>query len=238
MIICFIYKVILSNWRNRCNAAIVTFEGPGKKEKGAQTAGVMISHEDPNDLIDSVTAEIEAIIQEEINSQNASSPNEPVAELVAEIIEAEVAPNVEAIKVVKEETNTGNLQQPESIEIVETETINSIENIEAPNKTLQVVEATTETVGPVEATADAVNPVEAAVKVGSVEYVEYTVNVASPTQQEELPTPEAIENVFPAFTVIESILNDAPIDEMDGPRAKHLKQALRKALNNTAKSCG
>ena len=68
-----------------------------------------------------------------------------------------------------------------------------------------------------------------------VDFIEYTVNIScSPSKEKENETVVEI----PAVPVlIESILNDAPIDENDGPRAKHFKQALRKALNNTVKSC-
>lgn len=192
----------------------------------------MISHEDPNDLIDSVTAEIEAIIQEEIISQNSSSQIEQVAEQVFEKTEAEAAvPTVEVTKTVQEEIFTENLQQAESVETAETDTINTIENIEMPNETLQLAEV-------VEVATETNSPVETMVEVGNVEYVDYTVKVASPNKEEELTASnEVIENVSPVFTTIESILSDVPIDEKDGPRAKHLKQALRKALNNTAKSC-
>lgn len=219
----------------------------GKRaRKRFQSASVMISHED---LIDSVTAEIEAIIQEEINSQNSSSPIElPVAEPVADITEAEVVPTVEAIKVVQEEIITETtLQQTESIDTIDTDTIDTeaiyTENIDTEAIDTTETENTEAPLNEVEATTETVNPVDTVVEVGNDqcdEFVEYTVKITSPTQEDKLPAltlTEVIENVSPAFTTIESILNDAPVDEKDGPRAKHLKQALRKALNNTAKSC-
>ena len=69
-------------------------------------------------------------------------------------------------------------------------------------------------------------------------FVEYTVNIGSPTQ--ETVAILEIEDTLEAVPLVEEtaiFLKDAPIDEKDGPRAKHLKQALRKALNNTVKSC-
>ena len=178
----------------------------------------MISHEDPNDLIESVTAEIEAIIQEEINSQNVSTPTEaavePEVQQEAEKVELDVVP-VEA----QSETITDNLEQADSAEPTSAET----------NET---TEASTEAIETVQNS----DSVENVAEVKKEDYIEYTVKIASPAKEESQPS-EVLENASPAFMTIESILNDAPIEETDGPRAKHLKQALRKALNNTAKSC-
>ena len=188
----------------------------------------MISHEDPNDLIDSVTAEIEAIIQEEINSQNISAPigviAEPEVELETAKIDLDVVPGIaqEPVEVqVQNEIITENSKHSNLIETTGT--------VEATETSTDIPQASEE--------SDTTN-VKITVDEKKEEYVEYTVKISSPTQEEKLSASnEATETISPTFMTIESIINDAPIDEKDGPRVKHLKQALRKALNNTAKSC-
>ena len=189
----------------------------------------MISHEDTNDLIESVTAEIEAIIQEEINSQNLYAPIEPVVEPVAEPENENIGGDIVPTVGVQPEIFTENLELTNPNKIIETS--ETVKIIETPTETVQTFEFA-------ENASATVNSFEAIAEIRNEEYVEYTVKVASSTQDGNTTSlNEVNETILPVFATIESILNDAPIDEKDGPRAKHLKQALRKALNNTAKSC-
>ena len=132
----------------------------------------------------------------------------------AEKVELDVVP-VEA----QSETITDNLEQVDSAEPTSAET----------NET---TEASTEAIETVQNS----DSVENVAEVKKEDYIEYTVKIVSPAKEENQPS-EVLENASPVFMTIESILNDAPIEETDGPQSKHLKQALRKALNNTAKSC-
>lgn len=181
----------------------------------------MISHEDPNDLIESVTAEIEAIIQEEISSQFNSNPGEVVTEPTDEPEKAE-------LKV--EEVSAVTASISENVEIQNE--IHLEDSTEATEKTSETTTLETNlTLNSV--TTETVEPVN-----HDLNYVEYTVKIDTPVIEENtVEVKELNENFSPNFITIESILNDPPIDEFDGPRGKHLKQALRKALNNTAKSC-
>ncbi len=183
----------------------------------------MMSQEDASDLIETVTAEIEAIIQEEINSQNA---------LVAvgdELIE-EVKP-LEELLSVHETVETVQTEQNQIIsefnEEKEQDEAQEPKTTETEEKSVDISEVNVSLLPEVNQEAVVSEPKE------QEQFVEYTVNIESPTQVEYIVAEMISEN----FSTTETILNDAPIDENDGPRAKHLKQALRKALNNTVKSC-
>jgi hypothetical protein len=189
----------------------------------------MMSQDSPSDLIDTVTAEIEAIIQEEINSQNnlvntEESTTSPAAE-------PEIASSEDTIGHTSAIENSVEPIQP-SEEL--TEEINNTENI---GNLLEVSkresnEETSYDVPIVENVEQIVNEVP---EEKEEIVAEYTVQFGSPSQG-KTAVPEVDENLV-AVPLIETILKDAPIDENDGPRAKHFKQALRKALNNTVKSC-
>lgn len=192
---------------------------------GKRRATGMMSQDCPNDLIETVTAEIEAIIQEEINSQNLLAESEET--VAAEVSEVEKTVNEDKVEVENEELIA-------SVEIAENETEEtetSEKLVEEPQPEIPV-ENQLEMVEPTSTTETVVNEVNE-VKADIV--AEYTVQIGSPSQ-EKIAFPDLDENLT-AVPLIETILKDAPIDENDGPRAKHFKQALRKALNNTVKSC-
>ena len=249
----------------------------------------MMSQESPNDLIEAVTAEIEAIIQEEINSQSSFViPEEAVigAEAVVsevqqvehcnEIVElTEPVENTsEEIKIVEEPseatqteilpaTEEQSIQNEVSLLVVEQSIQNGalIEEVQEQNSGQQIEiqeDATLQTenlsevheeivphsenivdtmpVAQNEELAEIFETVVTEVNEEKEEIVaEYTVPIGSPSQ-EKTAIPEIDESLV-AIPLIETILKDAPVDENDGPRAKHFKQALRKALNNTVKSC-
>lgn len=165
----------------------------------------MISHESPSDLI---AAEIEAIIQEEINSQIFPELTEESDAGLEQVSNLDVEESVAA--------ETAPIEATVSKETIETP-VNEDEN-------------TTEAKAFIEESNE--NVVEA---VENEDFIDYTVKIGSPSQ-ESVSIPEVEESLC-VVPLIETILKDAPIDENDGPRSKHLKQALRKALNNTVKSC-
>lgn len=185
----------------------------------------MMSQESPSDLIDTVTAEIEAIIQEEINSQNnlvqaEESATSPVAE--PEIVTVEDKIDTAVI-----ENSAEQIQPTESAngEIINTEILSEVfkhESSEVASNNATIVE-------------NAEHIAREVLEDKEEIFAEYTVQIGSPSQEKTYLS-EADENLV-VIPLIETILNDAPVDENDGPRAKHFKQALRKALNNTVKSC-
>lgn len=183
-----------------------------------------MSQDNPNDLIEAVTAEIEAIIEEEINSQNlpaiyeeaatvpVSEPEQIVSEDKVEVeSEEEHQPVDSTIEEIK--TAAEKIEESSTPEIILTE--NQVKNLEPSS----IIETNVNELS--EMKEDIVT--------------EYTVHIESPYQEKTSIT-ECDERLA-AVPLIETILKDAPIDENDGPRAKHFKQALRKALNNTVKSC-
>lgn len=196
----------------------------------------MMSQDDPNDLINSVTAEIEAIIQEEMNSQNSGLPVEVLleesqpTEVQLPQEQAEVVESVqnEQEQIVVEETTDSNDVSTEKQEVFASE----IENDHAVINEESITESSPSNP---ENDSEQVDTETTEVVEEKEQFVEYTVNIGSPSQERDIIA-EISENINP-IPLIETILTDAPIDENDGPRAKHLKQALRKALNNTVKSC-
>lgn len=189
----------------------------------------MMSQDSPSDLIDTVTAEIEAIIQEELNSQNnlvntEESTTSPAAEPEIASSEDTIGPT----SVIENSVEPIQLSEEPTEEINNTENIGNLlelskcESNEEVSHDVPIVEN--------------VEPIVNEVPEEKEEIVaEYTVQIGSPSQ-EKTAVPEVDENLV-AVPLIETILKDSPIDENDGPRAKHFKQALRKALNNTVKSC-
>lgn len=195
---------------------------------GKRRANRMMSHDSPNDLIETVTAEIEAIIQEEINLQNFPVPADSEENVAAEVSEVEQAVNEGKVEV-ETEKFIASVEIAEN-KIEETETSENLVEEHQPEipveKQLEMVEFTSAT----ETVVNEVNEVKADI------VAEYTVQIGYPSQEEKITVLDVNENLT-AVPLIETILKDAPIDENDGPRAKHFKQALRKALNNTVKSC-
>lgn len=185
----------------------------------------MMSQDNSNDLIETVTAEIEAIIQEEINSQIALAISEENA--TPSVSETEETVNEDMVKIENEE-------QLAPVESAAEEIKASEELVEEPQHEVPVENQ----VGNLEHVAILETGVNEVNKVKDDIVTEYTVHIGSPSQEEKISVPDLEENiaVVPA-PLIETILRDAPIDENDGPRARHFKQALRKALNNTVKSC-
>lgn len=183
-----------------------------------------MTQEDASDLIETVTAEIEAIIQEEINSQNALASSVE-DELIEEIKSLEELSSVhETVETVQAEQNQ---IISEFIEEKEQDEAQEHKTTETEEKLVDISEFNVVLVPEVSQEAAVSEPKE------QEQFVEYTVDIESPTQVKDIVAEVISEN----FSTTETILNDAPIDENDGPRAKHLKQALRKALNNTVKSC-
>lgn len=206
----------------------------------------MMSHEDPNDLIVAVTAEIEAIIQEEIDSQNSSElVNETETRSAEETFVQ--APSEESVQnnsdpgeqyagnfsAIVENVNDSSVNVFTSVE--EAPASVSIEIDSAPTLIEEIPVLTEEVPAPDNTLIDdtAVPSAIADIEIVKEEFIEYTVPVVSPSKDAVSDVVESVSST----PLIETILNDAPIDEHDGPRARHLKQALRKALNNTVKSC-
>lgn len=220
------------------------FLSPGKIVIGAKTK--MMS----DDIIESVTAEIEAIIQEEINSQNDEKLNffesqnldlegenvqffdntEVVAECDSNLLESEnliLKLESEEKEISEASSEIQKIELPEGIKIEESDDPNH-SNIELEME--MTAESKEEILNP-ESESDLKLPI-------TETFIEYTVNIGSPSQ--ETVTILGTEDTLAVVPLVEEtaiILKDAPIDEKDGPRAKHFKQALRKALNNTVKSC-
>jgi hypothetical protein len=185
----------------------------------------MMSQDNSNDLIETVTAEIEAIIQEEINSQIALAISEENA--TPSVSETEETVNEDIVKIENEE-------QLAPVESAAEEIKASEELVEEPQHEVSV-ENQVDNLEHVAILETGVNEVN---KVKDDIVTEYTVHIDSPSQEEKISVPDLDENIAVVpVPLIETILRDAPIDENDGPRARHFKQALRKALNNTVKSC-
>lgn len=180
-----------------------------------------------NDIIDFMTAEIEAIIQEEnkINSISTNS-NDEIAPIIVIIEKDEIIQN--------EETTINT----ESEALSELRTVNYVAAQE-PTKNEPIQGQANDEVDLDSANCENIMD----------QFIEYTVEIPVPdeeidsigstqTPDEQVEVEEVVVVNAPIhFKIIESILKEAPLDENDGPRARHLKQALRKALNNTIKSC-
>mgnify|MGYP006350776189 CR=1 FL=1 len=159
----------------------------------------MISHESPSELI---AAEIEAIIQEEINSQASPELVEEDVIVTSQNISEDVEVSDNLIQVQEVDEPAEENATEENLNVVVSTEDNSEKDTELPEKD---------------------------------NFIDYTVNIGSPSQ--ELVSISEVQESLVTVPLVESFLKDAPVDENDGPRAKHLKQALRKALNNTIKSC-
>jgi len=184
----------------------------------------MMSQDSPNDLIETVTAEIEAIIQEEINSQNAHAIYEETATL----------PVSEPEQTVNEDKVEDETEEQHKLVDSTSEEIKTAEEPIKESKSEILTETQVENSEPSEIIETILNEVSV-VKEDEDIVTEYSVQI-EPSYEEITADKELEENLI-AVPLIETILKDAPIDENDGPRAKHFKQALRKALNNTVKSC-
>jgi hypothetical protein len=138
------------------------------------------------------------------------------------LMEAEIAAIIEEEQEKYQNGALNEKQKEIQSEVVEIEQ-NTNENVLSQTLVVEEVEA-----------VEAVKAVEA-VEVVNVQVADEMISI-----EQELVSSERVEPVESTEqTIAESTTAHIELleDSNDGPRAKHLKQALKKALNNTIKSC-